>query len=82
MKYDVYSGGYDVPLPVINHLPGFTPSQELQFGVLALSDGTTQIIAAGDTTALTAIGVTNVIAGNRATLKVDVSDKAYYGGTL
>jgi len=65
-----------------NHLPGFTPSQELQSGVLTLADGTTQPIAAGDTAALAAIGVTIETTGSTATLKVDVSDKAYYGSTL
>ena len=65
-----------------NHLPSFTPSQELQSGVLTLTDGTTQPIAAGDMAALAAIGLTIETAGNTATLKVDVSDKAYYGGTL
>ena len=67
---------------MINHISGFTPSQELQSGVLTLSDGTSQTIAAGDMAALAAIGLTIETAGNTATLKVDVSDKAYYGGTL
>ena len=65
-----------------NHLPSFTPSQELQSGVLTLTDGTTQTIAAGDMAALAAIGLTIVIAGNTATLKVDMSNIAYYGATL
>ena len=40
-SYVVHSGNLDVPLPVINHLPGFTLSQELQSGVLSFTDGTT-----------------------------------------
>ena len=70
-------------MPVINNnLAGFTISQELQSGVLTHGDGTTQNFVAGDTAALAAIGVTIVTAGNTATLKVDMSNIAYYGGSL
>ena len=61
-------------LPVINHITGFTPSQELQSGVLTLTDGTTQTIAAGDTSALAAIGAIIETAGSTATLKVNVKE--------
>lgn len=74
-----------MPLPVINHLLSFTISQELQSGVLTPADGTTQNFGAGDTDALAAIGVkieTLGVLGNQATLKVNMSDKAYYGSTL
>ena len=63
-----------MPLPVINHLQDFTISQEFQSGVLTHADGTSQNIAAGDTAALAAIGVTLVNEGSTATLKVDVND--------
>jgi len=69
-------------MPVINHITGFTSSQELQSGVLTFADGTTQTITAGDTAALATIGVTIVTSGSTATLKIDVIDKAYYGSTL
>ena len=39
--YEIQSGNLDVPLPVINHLPGFTSTQELLGGYLAHTDGTT-----------------------------------------
>ena len=65
-----------------NHLPGFTPSQELQSGVLTLADGATQTFAAGDTATLAGVGFTIETAGSTATLKVDVNDKLYYGSTL
>ena len=65
-----------------NHLPGFTPSQELQSGVLTLADGATQTFAAGDTATLAGIGFTIETVGSTATLKVDVDDKLYYGSTL
>ena len=67
---------------MINHISGFTPSQELQSGVLTLSDGTTQTIAAGDTVTLAAIGFTIETTASTATLKVDVNDLTYYGSTL
>ena len=75
-----------MPLPpVVNHLTGFTISQELISAVLTLADSTVaENIGAGDTAALAAIGVTiNVdTVAVTATLKVDMSDNAYYGGTL
>ena len=67
---------------MINYLPGFTISQELQSGVLTHANGTTQTFAAGDTAALAAIGVTIVTNGSAATLKVDISNIAYYDATL
>ena len=67
---------------MINHISGFTPNQELQSGVLTLSDGTTQTIAAGDTAAIAAIGVTVETTANTATLKIDVKENMYYDATL
>ena len=81
-NYEVHFGNKDVTLPVINHLPSFTISQELQSGVLTFSDGSTQNISVGENTALAAIGVTIETSGSQATLKVDVNDEAYYGSTL
>ena len=69
-------------MPVINHILGFTISQELQSGVLTLSDGTIQNIAALDIAALAVIGVTIETTASTATLKVNVSDLTYYGSTL
>ena len=46
---------------MINRLPLYTISQELVAGTLTLSDGSVTLIAAGDTAALTAHGVTIVI---------------------
>ena len=80
--YEVRSGNLDVPLPVINHITGFTLTQVFQSGVLTLADGTTQSIAAGDTAALAAIGVTIETTASTATLKVNVSNNAYSGSTL
>ena len=61
-------------------------SQELQSAVLTLSDGTIAPpnIGLGDDAVLAGIGVTIVtdtVAGT-ATMKVDMSDNSYYGGTL
>ena len=80
--YEVHFGNKDFTLPAINHLLGFTLSQELLSGVLTLSDGTIQNIAAGDMTALAVIEVTIETTASTATLKVDVSDLTYYGSTL
>lgn len=51
----------DTSIPVIDTLTGYTISQELLSGILTLADGSVTTIAAGDTAALTALGVTIVI---------------------
>ena len=70
-------------LPVINHLTGFTISQEPQAGALITKgDGNTITINHGVKSSLAAKGFTIDITGNTATLKVDMSNNDYYGGNL
>lgn len=83
LNYELYAGNQSFKLPVIEHLPGFTISQELQSGVLTTaSDGAIKSIDIQDTAFLASIGVTIETLSNLATLRVDIRDKAYDQSTF
>ena len=44
-------------LPVIDHLDGYTISQEIASGLLELADGTATNVSLGDTSFLASFGV-------------------------
>ena len=67
-------------LPVIDHLDGYTVSQEIESGLLELADGTTTNVSKGGTN--TGFGVSIEVVGEQASLKVENGDKPYYGATL
>ena len=84
VQYAVHSGIKDVTLPVIDHIDGSTISQQLVSGVLTKSDGSTINIASGDVAALATHGVTFAVSSesDSAILKIDNSDKSFYGASL
>ena len=84
VEYTVHSGNKDVTLPVISHLDGFTIAQKLDSGVLTKSDGSITYIASEDLVALATHGVTILVDSESETaeLKIDNTDKAYYGANL
>ena len=65
-------------MPIIEHLPEYTDSVELQYGTLTLADSSVTEIGAGETDKLEDLGVSLKSNETNAWLEVNVDDDAYY----
>ena len=82
INYQLYSGPQSTSLPVISHIDSSSISQEIWDATVILQDGSLKQIGAGETDKLASHGITFVIDGKKAWLRVDSSDLAYSNGRI